>query len=409
MPVRNRSNNRLLPANARATDVAERAIQEILPVQQMRYHNAFRVQGIECVMYSRMRQGHPCSCQSSGKHVNARLNKEGKASLGTINEMLTDSLEFSITNYGQSTERRMFGVDTGQTSPFAPVNKNQGVFDVIGNEGMAQSRTSDEKDFADNGPFDPTTLDDLVGEFDSFRAGFGDASCPICFGTGYIGGYQVYQGHRTVYGVDDVVLPATASIDMTARPFKALTSGFKVRTVLPRGALTLDVFRVMNGNKIVPTRFSIDGVILKNPLQVLKLCDGLPHIIEAVFDAEFTHFEFQANVSKESTYFEFPRLSSSSDTAVLDQTNPFQIIMSPLVPSVLPLDIIQESMRGKMLIVMNVNDWNTRSRNVLGWECEVRVLQPMELQQLLPRRKPQLYTNQTTTMVRDNVRGPRRA
>jgi hypothetical protein len=57
MPVKTSNNNRILPANGRAVDVAKRAIQEILPVQQMRYHDAFAVQGYEGVLYNRLGQG----------------------------------------------------------------------------------------------------------------------------------------------------------------------------------------------------------------------------------------------------------------------------------------------------------------------------------------------------------------
>jgi hypothetical protein len=409
MPLISKSNNRILANNARAADVAEKAVQEILPVQQQRYYDAFRVQGIESVLYARLLQGKPCSCQSANKALNTRLNKEGKADFGTINEMLSGSMEFSITNYGQSDNRR-FGYGN-ETSPEAPELKQQGVFDVISRgEDFPQARHTNEKDFGDNGPFDPETLDDMVSAFDGSYAGFLDARCPVCFGTGFVGGYSPYQAIRYVIPCNEAELDAASEISYVDRPFVATSSWFEFKTVLPKGAYDIDAFRTMNMERAVPMTLKIDGRIILAPREVLPLCDGRPHIIRVEFKepTKWTHFEIQISVSNMKTYFEFPRLTSSSDTSVMDPTNPFQIVLSPNIPTLKEMDVIAESMFGKTLIVTNVNDWNTRQRNVLGWECEVRVAQPQEIYNILPHRRPTTTKNQTTLMARDNARGPYR-
>ena len=76
-----RSNNRVLPANARAVDVAKQAIRDIMPVQQRRYHAAFEVQGFEAVVYHRLQSGIPCSCQAHGKQLASHLEEDGKMPL----------------------------------------------------------------------------------------------------------------------------------------------------------------------------------------------------------------------------------------------------------------------------------------------------------------------------------------
>jgi hypothetical protein len=101
MPYVERSNNRTLSANARQSDVAEKAVREIIPVQQLRSYSAFRVQGIEAIHYSRMTSGRKCNCQSSAKQLNGLLDKNGKASAGTINQLLTGNLEFNVTPYNK--------------------------------------------------------------------------------------------------------------------------------------------------------------------------------------------------------------------------------------------------------------------------------------------------------------------
>lgn len=411
MPVRESSNNRILPANARAADVAEKAINEILDVQHRRYLSAFRPQGIETILYHRLNQGRKCTCNSAHKQVNSRLDESGKADLGTINELLTGVQEFTVSAYGSGDQRRLHNNEMN-TSPFAPVNKNQGVFDIVSDEELPFARSPDSLDFGDNGPFNPETLDDLVGDFDVGVVGMQDAACSVCFGTGFIGGYAVHRGFRNVLTVTDVEL-ASGDLDLSATPFTAVCTGFEVATALPAGALLCDAFTLWNGPNKIPFRLYIDEEPVANPAQTLRYCDGKRHLIRVApyrdnTAFEFTHIEIQYALSNESSYFEFPKMSSSSDTALLDQTNPFNIVVSPDIPILLPRDVLRDCTTSKTLIVKNVNDWNTRNRRVLGWECEVRVLQPMELQTLLPHRRPLMTKNATGGMVRDNVTGPRR-
>ena len=406
MPLRERSNNRILPANSRAVDVATQAILEITPTAQARMMNAFYPQGIQCILYHIFRAGRKCTCQSSEKQLNSRLDQNGKADPGTINQLLTGN-SFNIDPYGVAEQvRKGYQV----SSPQAPVNKNQGVFDIGSTEPFPFADIVDEPTFADNGPIDPLIdIDSLVGDFDASVLGFSDVACPICFGTGFIGGYAPFMGHRHVFGVADLTLEDGA-LHIEDRPWTAECSRFQVRMTLPSGAIGIDVFRVMNGIQAVPAQFSIDGVTVVGLNDVLNKCDGRPHLVEAYLfgTRAFTHLETQFNVTTESIYFEFPKTTRGGDTALLEQMEPFQIILSPNVPRVEPMDIIAESMLGKTLIVQNSNDWNSRNRSTLGWEIQVRVVQPTELYRILPFRGRPLNKNRTANLIRDNVTGPRR-
>lgn len=408
-PVRERSNNKILPANARASDVAEKAVNEIIPVQQRRYYDAFRVQGIVCVHYSNLLTGRKCSCKSSQKQLNGRLDKDGKASIGDINSLLTGNMSFTVTPYDQDKEPR-FGPNSIETSPLAPVNKNQGVFDIATFDPDIDFPFADIVDqpaFGDNGPVNPVTIDELAGDFDAGVTGFFDTSCPVCFGTGFIGGYSPYHAHRWVTTVADVQL-VNGELDLLQKPWVASCDSFNTIVTLPRGAINVDAFKVWNSTKQVASTFTIDGTVIASIPQLLAFCDGHKHLLQATVNGPFTHFEMQFKLSTESVYFEFPKRSSSSNTALLEQMDPFQIIMSPNLPMMESLDIITESQLGKTLIVQNVNPWQSRNRNMLGWECQVRVIQPMEIYRLLPKRDRVMTKDATTEMVRDNVTGPRR-
>lgn len=410
MPAISKSNNRILPANARAADVAERAIQEIIPVQQRRYYDAFRPQGIKAIAYNRLQQGRPCSCQAQRKTVNGLLNEEGKASPGLINQMLTGNMSFNVTPYGHDQGRAYpdaAGAD-GQTSPLATVNKNQGVFDIVtagGEEFPFAHSVPDEEAFGDNGPSNPVDIDSLVADFDVSALGYSDVACPICFGNGFIGGYAPFNSNRIVLTVTDLAL-INGTIDTTEKPLVARdVQGFNQKVVLPRGALAVESFTVWNGLRPVPATFLIDGSAVTGDASVLARCDGKPHLLTAQFTGDFTHLELQFTMSDQSLYFELPRRPSTSDTSLLEQMEPFQIILSPNIPQVDSMDVLVEAQYGKTLVVQNVHPWNSRQRNILGWECQVRVIQPQEIFRILPQMPRTLNKTASTMMARDNRTG----
>jgi hypothetical protein len=412
MAFRVRSNNRILPANSRAVDVATKAVSEIIPVQQERYYNAFAVQGIQCILYHRLSNGRPCTCQSSASNLNAQLDKEGKAPVGAINELLTGNNVFEFDTYGMGLYKAKPEL-LDFSSPKAPVDPFQGVFDVHTDGSVpfngSNNVTDQGQSYGDNGPVNTEyDIEDMVGSFDASSMGLWDTKCPICFGTGYVGGYSAFQGNRKVIPANDIHIDG--ELDVLGKPWTATTRTMHFTTVLPIGALSVDAFRVMNGRNMVGGTLSIDGTTINGIRDLLAKCDGQQHTVAYTFKdtVTFTHVEIQFGVSAKSTFFEFPRLSSSSDTSKLDPTSPFQIVLSPNVPVVNPMDIIAESRDGMVLIVNNVNEWKSRQRNVLGWECEVRVLQPPESQRILPIRGRVMTKDVTTQNVRDNVTGPRR-
>jgi hypothetical protein len=404
MPVLDSTNAQVPSANARAADVAEKAIKEIMPEMQQRYMSAFRPQGVQCVHYNRLTSGRKCNCQTTQKQINGLLGKDGKADIGTINALITGNSDFGVTPYNFN-QGRVTGVNEAATSPYAPLNKFQGVFDVLSADTeipMADLLGGRPNGVGDNGPVEAVTIDEMVADFDAGSAGFTDAACPICFGTGFVGGFTPFHGHRQVLTVMDMQLDPNGSLDLLKSPFVAEAASFNVITKLPRGAIGVDIFRVLNGDIPTGAVISIDGNKITSINQILTYCDGRQHLINATNLTRFTHLEIQFVLSTESVYFEFPRRPSSANTALLEQTEPFQIILSPNLPIMEAQDIIVEQMLGKVLVVQNVNPWNSRERNVLGWEAMVRVIQPMEMYRILPGRGRTKLKDQVTSLPKNN-------
>jgi hypothetical protein len=360
-------------ANARASDVAARLTESVIPLQQQKMAAAFRVQGVQAILYSQLKQGIRCSCHSKNA-VSSQLSPDGKASPGTINRVLSGN-NFGISNYQETPESEFDDFDEDPTSPKNIFNQWMGDL----NTGINQP--SDESRVNDDGQSLPD-IDDILGDFDLGSAGFSDVSCPICFGSSYVGGYSMYNGQRIV--IVPKQMQTTSVLDL--HTFELSAGRHQVTTTFPRGAVGIDVFRAMRGDKAVPAKFFIDNQSIANH-NILRYCDGMPHTLAVEAGTPITHLELQFVISDQSVYFEFPKRTKTSDLSLLEQEEPFQIIVSPDVPIINTLDVIAESQSGKLLLVTNANVWNSRNRQMLGHEVMVRVTQPQELYRILPIRR----------------------
>lgn len=396
MGLISRTNNKVIAPNSRAVDVATRAVEELTPVQQRKSHNAYMVQGFPGILYSRKHGGDVCTCGSSGRVVNSILDEKGAASPGVINELLTGA-SFGVEDYGADSWRMVISEVEDTTSPLngSPFEGNP---DIDG----ADYPIGDQS----------VELDDLSSMFDPSMAGFGDYACPVCFGTGWVGGYSIMYGQRHVWGTHQMGLNGDNPGELLTvdRPWAAETERVQIIATLPRGALAVTSSTLYYKDKKVGFGMTVNGVPVTSEAQFLSFCQGLPVLIELRFQRQrITHFELQFNTSQESVYFEFPKLQKSSDLQFLDLTEPFPILMSPNTPRVAVEDVLTDGEYGKALIVQSVGPWQTRSSHQLGWEVQVRVAQPYELPNILPRLNRIQTKHRTTRMVRDNSSGHRRA
>lgn len=409
MPLVDRTNNRVIAPNSRAVDVARRAIEEITPVQQRKIHNAFMVQGFPGVLYMRKAGGTKCTCQAAEKTARSILNEDGTASDETINGLLTGGT-FGVEDYGADSWDGVItrARDSNWLESKPPVEKDlsdwTSPLDGSPFEGNSEEISSD---IDDPFPVGSTDVEELVESFDPAIGGFGDYACPVCFGTGWVGGYTIGYGDRQVFGVHQMGL--AGEIITVDRPWRAMTSKAQVVATLPRGALSVTSATLYNRSQKVGYSMSVNGVAVTSEQQLLGACQGLPVLLELTFaEQEVTHFELQFCTSIESVYYEFPKITKSSDLQFLDLTEPFQILMSPNVPMVRAEDVLTDAVYGKAMIVQSVGPWQTKQSNQLGWEVQVRVAQPYEVPNLLPRLSRIETKARTTRMVRDNVSGHRR-
>lgn len=422
MPITSRTNNKILPSNSRAVDVARKTLDTLIPVQQRRYANAFEVDSYETVVYNRLRHGVACSCQSQRKVAATLLGEDGKMKPGTMDQILTGGLEFKVNPYGaripprsdlrEEREKPNQGIDDEDIFyDKLPNAKNVVGFDIVDDDlDNPALVTSDPLGSGVNGNAagpGGTSLDDAVENFDSEEF-LNDTKCGICFGTGFVGGYTVLNGLRLVVDPTYPNLDVSGSIETNRQPYSFYADSVKATIVLPRGIIGIDAVRVWNNDvPLDEATLKIDNLAFSNQL-LLALSDGKSHTIEVLFEelTYWTHLELQFNMSTKRALFELPRMQEGSNMSLQDAVDDLTINASPVIPSLKREDVLVESTFGKVLIISSSTFWNDSKRNVLGWDVQTRVVQPAELLHSLPRRR---LTNQKATyLVRDNKDGIRR-
>lgn len=426
MPLYSNSNNRVLPSNARTADVARATLEAVIPMHQRRVDAAFQVNGYNGVLYSYLTSGLKCACQAKGKALNSRLDANGKASSGAINELLVPGKSFGVRPYN-TTSKSTTAQNAAEAgfleikipgSQFTPVPLGS-LFDEDDLDTATRAPTAVTHDRVSpsaglNADVSNVLLEEdpfaaALGhsDFDSGLFGYSDVSCPVCFGSGYVGGYSILSGKRIVVNFQDptIQLPANAVIFVENEFPSVTTTTASWTLLLPAGCIGVDTLRLWNGSSLVQGGvIKVDDVALTKKMELLTYCNGRNHAVSVEFTAptEFTHLEIQLNQSIFQVNFELPVLTKGNSVSLREHTEPFQVLLSPRVPGVKSMDVLVESTFGRALQVKSVSGMTDRSSaSVSGWSADVRPAQPQELFWMLPRRGD-LPAQNKPMIVRDN-------
>jgi hypothetical protein len=402
--------------------VARKTLDALVPVQQRKYANAFKANGYETLVYSRLKHGTPCSCQSSRRAQASILDEQtGKLKKGQMEKILTGGLSFRVNPYGVKEPMRddLRAPRGGQSQP-----RDEQIYDVLDNsKPVADWELEDDVldnpnatvTRAANGDEDDAQADivdqtaDDASELVDIEAYANDSKCAVCFGTGYVGGFTLLNGLRLVICTQwPAISNLVGTIEPNRVPHSFFTTDVSFTVTLPKGVIGVDAFRLWNNDlQIHPLTITIDG--LSYSMDLLRaFCDGRPHTFRFQFErlTYFTHVELQFNLSAIPALFDFPRGTFGANMQNVENLEDMQLYASPEIPNIEREDMLVECTLGKALVVSSVTDWKTNKRDILGWDVNVRALQPSELLNLLPRRHP---THQKSTyMIRDNIDGGRR-
>lgn len=445
MPINSKGNNRILPPNARTVDVAKRTLAHIIPVQNRKYDAAFKVNGYTGVLYTPKRGGLRCLCCTSPEDITPSLSSDGTITKTDMNTLLSEhgfgtkpyaTIEANTQSYIEDNSTPtvgFFGI-THQPLKNDPLNPEVGgrkidlpdsplriqgsPFDRTGHD-IEDPTVTTIVDRSSNGAVSSTVsgYTEIASDIeenktyktiDTSLTRSADVGCPICFGSGFTGGYTILNGWRTSLVPFDPEAYHDGTVSVSSSGVEYLINSYITWTVvLPRGCISIDSFTLYAGSTIVrPLSIQIDNspTPLRHADYILNYCDGRRHTIKINFaePTVISHLEIQLNQSTTTANFEFPKISHNATPNLQDTTLPVQLILSPLIPNVTVGDIITESTQGKTYIVTDVTDWKTNQYKTLGWEVNARVVQPYELQALLPKRRL-IKTQTTPALVQKNM------
>lgn len=398
MPFVTRSNNRILPPNARATAVASSAVSALVSAQRLKYHAAFVVQGYPVCVYHRLTSGLKCHCQNKDRAAASRLNSDGHASAGFLNSLLTGS-EFAVMPYARTAARQpgmIFHVDESEVNaPSLYDDQDYGqssnrivgsMRDDYGSDPEMGATTIVSEGTGNRGPFSDAIENDGL-TMDLF--GVTDIACPVCFGSGFVGGFSILNGTRLVlnYQHPGVTLPPEASIAVEDRVPAIDTTYAEFAITLPVGGSFVDAVRVWRDRDAVQAKLFIDGTPLSNQNSILPFFDGRRHVLRLEPTGKFTHVEIQVAHSTETQYVDFPKVQRSNLAELIDSMEDLQLVASPMIPLIRPDDVISDGVHNKVFHVKSCTGQHDRNASVLGWECDVRVVQTQEVLNTLPRRR----------------------
>ena len=366
------------PRNSRVAEVAKTRLAAITPLAQQEIMNSMGVNSFPSLVYKKLvpGAGHVCTCskQLDVSPGSPLFDADGNASQEHITSLLEGG-EFGINDYGRSPTT---GKQIGPNG--SPVTTLQDPATLERNPTLTTTE-----------PDDPLATqvvneDDFVGEVN--QGAYENGSCSICYGTGVVGGFQLYGGQRIII---DSTMPGLqlfhATVDQTQAPHQisllAADAYAAFSMSLPFGA-TVQTVRVWNGRKQVPVWVQINVNGTWQPFDqtvAAQYMDGLPHQLRLTSmisqEITFTHAEIQL-YQVGMIPIEFPHLSRTGDLSILDPVQDVSVYIPPTIPFLYPGDLIADSVYGRLWRLKTVQYNKDASMRNMAFECEARLVQDYE-------------------------------
>ena len=322
--------------------------------QVRKYEHAVSLSGIRAVVYSVKKGGTPCTCLPSATILDAdgNMSAEGMEEIGR-------------------TVQGAWGGNKGHEYEAANLDIEIDRLDTDGKI-SAGNVPLDEADFHS---------DDLAWEeapADPF-SGFGQTRCGVCFGTGYVGGYDVGNGQRTVLDVQSRMLSMDgASISSSGNPGRFELDGSAAKLSFAgkfpvRRASRVSMFRVWDNDMPLPR----EGFEWTNKTEFVS---GVRRKIDLDVFSDFTHVEVQFTNGDSHVDMGQPEERFDAVLAGQHATASFNV---PAFAAVNASGIIRESKYNRAWQVVSVSSHRSAGTTVFH-EAEARLVAQHELFHLLP-------------------------
>ena len=335
-------NNRpFVPKNEKAIRPATETIKSLATLQQRYNQNAILPDGRLSLLYIPKINGLPCTCCS----VFDPLDDSGNLTSESIEDILENAKkDYSLAPYASEG----FTIDYD----FMPV--------------VADGEEAEES-------------------VDYKLTGVPSTSCNVCFGTQFIGGYNLYGGARIVLDARAFVrtgmLLDSSPIQVDCKLGDTLTT----KIVVPKGATRVDFVGAYSNSDLLDVEVRLDGVEV-GASNLLTFCTGLEQTIEILFTkpAKFTHFVLQYGYI--DLYIDYSKYVNTTQNDRFAQLGDFTLAVPPLTgTSNLKGSIVVDGVEGLTYRISEMSRSSNRFGNPLITECNARAVQPYETTYGLPR------------------------
>lgn len=389
---KNPKGSKPIPRNTRAVGVARDTIEFLSATAQRTLQNAITGDGRHCLLYMPKTGGVKCSCHNEdpldtdGKMrpevINAVLNNAG-VELGdyrdvakSINTDLIDDDDFVVGDYKTTDASPVYGDSQGySTKTFSLSDIDDENFDADDFDLDLDVGLSDEPKIPSlqNG-YVPTTS-------------ISTTSCPICLGTGWVGGFDLYGGTRLVLSACSATRFIGCHIVDGNPDYVEMTKGSSIvfeNLMLPAGVNRVDEISVWDHRDKIPFIIAVDGNAI--PVQNLGLYfDGTKHSISLspINNTNVTHVTIQYGIT--DILIDVSKKSISTNNSVYDQQSEVSLVLPPVTNKELKGAIVYDSTDDKLYRVTSQSTSTTQGGWIQNIDVEARVIQPYELTNLLPR------------------------
>lgn len=365
MPVFSSNKHKRTVARNTHLKSVPRTIDALTTIVQQHHENSLQADAYPVIVYSKCTTGVKCTCSETiNDNATALYDEDGKASPAVIDTILNGA-RFGIEDYTKTTDVVNVPAALESDNDLSPLLDNH----LNGD--------------SDNG----LTFTSINSFFNS--------SCPVCFGTGYVGGYTVLGGVRRILDCSAIV--SHDGIEQLRNntdviQFLSDTGYVDFTLILPSLTLSIDALRVWNG--FVPAigtqLLQVVGNVEIQPTQA-TLCTGLPVTlrVRAPDQTLFTHLEVQVRLSDYPYAANYPFISNGFDPLRVNPWDPVSLELGPTVASVQAFDVIADIHHQKRWLVTQVTCRKTARGVVLGWDVNARVIEPHEPYNALALRPAQ--------------------
>jgi hypothetical protein len=364
MPIKDKPFRHIGAKNERAIDHARRSISTLGEVAQRQNANAILPDGRLALFYQIKLSGQRCTCCATTPQV---LDEHGNMPNNVLNQVLSTDVIITEIDFEDK-------VNTNNNVEDIFISDASGdvvLFETDSNSG------DDETDLeiaVDPDAIEDTSIYNLLPAFAT--------NCPVCYGTGYVGGFDVLYGTRYVL---EAFRSETSGQILYEKPVAVslLPKDYVIfNVVLPLQTKSIVTLQLWNRRHRINLPMYIDDTLVNthNFLNVCKEKNLLGKsvsikVVNPFNEVNITHLEFQSY-----TKDLFIDISNTENmpTNEFYQLGSITVVMPPVTdnPNLVGSIIAVGGRHVRVTSANNTTDWNDRVWHI---ELQTRPVQPYEV------------------------------